>query len=269
MIFINNGSTYSPFGTELPECKAIPFDGGTSKMNIGGVGFSTSTNLAVRIVGVKLNGTEYFFPNPVVFIDRSLYGTAGILPNASELIGNAMRSLYVDEFSLEDIPFLFTSGYDSVLQKNYTAHAIDNSSISGLTNTDAYMVYQFKNNLGVWGSNYGAGTYNILTTASLAIESDIDPYMRCSLENIKNIEIKSLFTSNPDIILSGMPDNPVGVTILLTYVSHLSSAFIDQLFYPVLQLGTATGCIVNNIGAVNMTTTLKNELQALGWTVNF
>jgi len=269
MIFLNNAKTYSTYGTELPDCKSVPFDGGSNKMNIGGLGFSISTNQAVRVVGVKLDGTEYFFPNPVVFIDRTLYGTSGVLPNASELVGNAMRSLYFDEFALEEIPFLFTCGYDSVLLKNYTAHAIDNSSISGLTNTSAYMIYQFKDNLGVWGSNYGSGTYNILATASLAIESDIDPYMRCSLENILNIEIKSLYTNTPDIILSGMPINPFNITILLTYVSHLSSAFIDQLFYPVLQLGTATGCIINNIGTVNMSITLKNQLQSLGWIVNF
>lgn len=269
MIFLNNAKTYSVYGTELPECKSIPFDSGTHKMNIGGIGFFVHSTLAVRVVGMKLNGVEYFFSSPVVFIDRMLYGTFGIVPNASELVGNAVRSLYYDQFSLEEIPFLFTCGYDGVLGQNYTAHAIDNSSISGLNNTDAYMIYQFKNNAGVWGANYGAGTYNILSTASLAIESDIDPYMRCSLENILEIEIKSLYTTTPDIILSGMKQNPVNVTILLTYVSHLSSAFIDQLFYPVLQLGTATGCVINNIEPVNMSISLKNQLQSLGWTVNF
>lgn len=266
MIFIHKAQTYSPFGTYIPECKSVPFDGGSNKMNIGGIGFSTNTNNAVRIMGIKINGTEHLFTNSIEFINRTLYGVQGVYPNASELVGNAIRTFYYDEFSMEDVPFLFTCGWDATLQKNYTAHAIDNSSITGHTNTNAYLIYQFQDNLGVWGANTG-NTYNIVSTASLAIESDIDPYMRCSLENILNIEIKSLYTTQPDIILSGVIENPVNLTIQLTYVSHLSSAFIDQLFYPILQKGNCTGCAINKVGVVNMSLTLKTQLQNLGWSV--
>lgn len=269
MVFINKAKTYSPYGTNIPECKSVPFLGSLNKMNIGGVGFLNNTNTAVRIVGVKIDTTEYFFPTPIVFLDRMVYGVAGVYPNASELIGNAMRTFYYDEFTLVDIPFLFTCGWDANLNKNYTAHAIDNSVISGHNNSDAYMIYQFKDNFGTWGTNYGSGTFNYVTTAALAIESDIDPYMVCSLENIQDIEIKSLYTSTPDIILAGVKDNPNNLEIKLTYVSHLSSSFIDQLFYPILQKGVVTNCQVTNIGPVSMSSTLKSQLQTLGWVVNF
>ena len=268
MIFIHKAQTYSPFGTFIPDCKSVPFSGGANKMNIGGLGFNSATNNAVRVVGMKINGSEQLFDSPVEFINRALYGVQGVYPKASELVGNAVRTFYYNEYSMEEVPFLFTCGWDVNLQKNYTAHAIDNSSITGHTNTSAYMIYQFQDNLGVWGANTGA-TYNILSTASLAIESDIDPYMRCSLENILAIEIKSLYTTNPDIILLGVIENPVNLNILLTYVSHLSSSFIDQLFYPILQKGTATNCTVDKIGAVYMSLSLKTQLQNLGWTVNF
>lgn len=269
MIFINKPQKYSPFGTNLPDCKSIPFDSGEDKINIGGIGISINSNTSVRCVGVKLNGVEYFFPNPVVFIDRTLYGPAGVFPNTSELIGNAMRSLYFNEFSLTDVPFLFTCGYDSVSLQNFTAHGIDNSSITNHNNTNAYMIYQFRDNSGNWSANYGSGSFNFAFTSSIAINSDIDPYMRCSLENISNIELKSLYTTQPDIILSGLKNNPNNVSITLTYISHLSSNFIDQLFYPVLQLGQSTNCSVFNIGAVNMSTNLKLKLQELGWFITF
>jgi len=268
MIFIHKANKYSPFGTHIPDCKSVPFDGGANKMNIGGLGFNAATNNAVRATGIKINGSIYTFDVPVEFINRTNYGVQGIYPNASEIVGNTIRTFYYNEFGMEDVPFLFTCGWDATLQKNYTAHAIDNSSITGHTNTSSYLIYQFQDNLGVWGSNTG-NTYNLVSTASLAIESDIDPYMRCSLENISTFELKSLYTTKPDIIFLGVPDNPSNLTILLTYVSHLSSEFIDQLFYPILQKGVSTGCEVNKIGAVNMTNSLKTELQNLGWTVNF
>lgn len=269
MIFIHRPQVYTKFGTHVPDCKSVPFSSSINGMNKGGIGVLSSLHNAVRIVGARINGTDKIFPTPVNVIDRTLYGPTGIFPNASELVGNAMRTMYLDEFSLTDIPFLFTIGWDASLSRNYTAHAIDNSSISGHGNGTAYMIYQLRSNAGVWGSNYGSGTFNVVTTASLAIESDIDPYMRCSLENITDIEIKSLFTTNPDGILLGVKDNPNNLNILLTYVSHLSSAFITQLFDPILDKGVATGCEINNIGTVNMTPTLKLQLQNLGWIVNF
>lgn len=269
MIFIGKSQAYSKYGTYLPECKAVPFSTGSLEMNIGGIGIVAATNTAVRVVGIKIDGTERFFDVPVTFIDRNLFGVSGIYPNASELVGNAVRDLYQSEFSLTEIPFLFTCGWDVVLSRNYTAHAIDNNGVSPHNNTNAYMIYQFRDNFGNWGLNYGSGTYNNPTTASLAIESDIDPYMRCSLENIQNIEIKSLFTTTPDIILEGIKENPENLTILLTYVSYLTSDEIAQLFNPILQKGAATNCDINNIDPVNMSEALKTELETLGWSVNF
>lgn len=268
MIFIGKTQRYTRYGTYLPECKAVPFDNGTNKMNIGGIGINGNSNTGVRLVGAKVNTVEYLFDNPVLIIDRLNYGVAGIVPNASELVGNAMRTLYQNEFSLIEIPFLFTCGWDEVLIKNYTAHAFDNSSISGHDNSDAYMIYQFRDIYGNWSVNYGSGTYNLVTTTSLAIESDIDPYMRCSLENIEDIEIKSVYTTTPDIILDGVADNPNNLTILLTYVSYLTEDEITQLFYPILQKGAATSCTINKIGNINMSASLKSQLEGLGWTVN-
>lgn len=269
MFFVANAQKYSPFGTPLPPCQVTPFSSSVGGMNIGGIGILASSVIAVRIVGARINNTEHFFPTPVLVIDRLVNGIAGTYSNASELVGNAMRTLYSSVFSMSKIPFLFTIGWDVVLSKNYTAHAIDNSTITNHNNANAYMIYQFRDINGIWGSNYGNGTYNVLSTTSLAIESDIDPLMRCSLNNITNIEIKSLYTSQPDIILSGIPMNPNNINILLTYISYLSYAQIDQLFYPVLQLGAATGCSIDNFDTVNMSAGTKAQLQALGWAVNF
>jgi hypothetical protein len=130
------------------------------------------------------------------------------------------------------------------------------------------MIYQFKDNSGTWNANYN-GSFNSISTTSLAINSDIDPYARCCLSNITKIELKSLYVNQPDIILEGVKKNPSNMIIDLTYNAHLSSSFIDQLFYPILQKGAATNSKIRASGFVNMSTSLKNNLQNLGWTISF
>lgn len=268
MIIVNNPNSYSTFGTFLPQCRSEPFSGDSYGLNIGGIGILTPSVLGVRVVGIRINLNDYFFNKPVEIIDRINYSTIGIVPNVSKLVGESVRSLYENQFSLIGVPFLFTLGWDPILMQNYTAHAIDNSDISGHDNATAYMIYQFKNNSGVWGANY-SGSYNGVSTTALAINSDIDPYVRCCLENIKKIELKSLYTQQPDVILEGIKKNPTNMTIDLTYNTHLSISFIDQLFYPILQKGTATNSKIRASGFVNMSISLKSKLQNLGWTVSF
>ncbi len=244
-----------------------PFSGGLNEMNIGGIGIGASNNLGVRVVGVRLDGQNRIFTTPVTIIDRQLYGIGGVVPSASKDVGAAVRDVYSNVFSLSNIPFLFTVGWNANALENYTAHAIDNDPDNGLNNPTAYMIYQFKDMFGVWGANY-APSFNYLAQSSLAINSDIDPFARCALSSVKNIELKSLYTTQPDIILESMPNNPQNITITLTYMSHLSSIFMEQIFYPVIEKGVSTNCEINGSSLTNLPSTTKTNLQNLGWIVN-
>lgn len=244
-----------------------PFSSLANDMNIGGIGISATNNLGVRVVGIRLDGSNRYFTLPVTIIDRFLYGLSGVVPDVSKIVGAAVRDIYTDVFSLSDIPFLFTVGWNANTLENYTAHAIDNNPDNGLNNPSAYLIYQFKNMSGVWSNDY-APSFNYLSTSSLAINSDIDPLARCALNSVDTIELKSLFTQQPDIILDGLPSTPSNKTINLTYMSHLSIAFLDQLFFPLLQKNNVTNSEINGTTLTLLSTTTKNNLQNKGWVVN-
>lgn len=267
MIFISRPTEYSDYGTYLPPCDATPFNITTSAMNVGGIGISASTNRAVRVTGVRLNGTDYFFPQPVEFINRDVYNIAGVYPNASERVGKAMRDLYYNTFNLSNIPFLFTVGWNPTGSENYTAHVIDNDPINGFNNNTSFMIYQFKMNNGVWGTNI-INTYNTLSTGAISINSDVDPFMRCAIKNLKEVQLKSLYTATPDIILEGLSNTPSNLNVKLTYLEHLSLDYIDQLLYPLLKK-TPTNCTISKIGNVNLRPSTKTALQTKGYTFLF
>jgi hypothetical protein len=93
--------------------------------------------------------------------------------------------------------------------------------------------------------------------------------MRCALKNLKNIQIKSLYTTNPDIILEGIADNPTNLTIKFTYLEHLSTAFIDQLLYPLTQKNPAVNGQFLKIGNLNLSPSTRTTLENLNWTFLF
>jgi hypothetical protein len=264
MIFIHKKQNYNEFGTNIPDCDAQSFSTDFNGINRGGISIASNTE-ATRIMGARINGQDYFFNSPVVIIDRLLYGQAGIVPDVSEKVGNAMRDLYRTEFNLTGIPFLFTCGWDTPLNLNYTSHAIDNSGISGHNNVTSYMIYQFRNN-NIWSASTGV-TYNLMGDGRLAINSDIDPRMTCALSDLKFLEIKSLFTNTPDIIMENIRNNPDDLTISLTYVTHLTEEFITRLLYPLLNKGMVNNSKIQKIGDVNLNNSLRNALIALGWNV--
>jgi len=268
MIFVSTPSEYSRYGTYLPECQVTPFVSTNSGVNVGGISIQSSTNRAIRVTGIYLNGTAYSFPQPVEIINRDVYGLAGVYPNVSESVGKAVRDLYSSVFSMSEKPFLFTVGWNPNANENYTAHIIDNSAITGHNNNVAYMIYQYKGNNGVWGANTGP-TYNGYGTDTPTINSDVDPIMRCALKNLKNIQIKSLYTTNPDIILEGIADNPTNLTIKFTYLEHLSTAFIDQLLYPLTQKNPAVNGQFLKIGNLNLSPSTRTTLENLNWTFLF
>lgn len=262
MIFISRPTEYSDYGTYLPSCDVTPFDITTSAMNVGGIGISSATNRAVRVTGIRLNSTDYYFPQPVEFINRDLYGLAGVHPKASENVGKVMKDLY-STFNMYNVPFLFTVGWNPIDSENYTAHVIDNSTITNLSNSSAFMIYQFKMNNGVWGANV-LNTYNTLSTGAITINSDIDPFVRCAIKDLKEVQLKSLYTETPDIILEGLSNTPSNLNIKLTYLEHLSLDYMDQLLAPLLRK-TPTNCTISRIGNVNIRPSTRTALQTKGY----
>ena len=272
MILSANTQSYSTYGTHLPTCTTLPFIYGVNQMNLGGIGISSTNSTKVRVVGIKLNGANRYFSTPVIIIDRTLYGVGGVVPNVSELVGNAVRTIYQSVFNLTNIPFLFTVNWDSTFLKNFTSHAIDNSTHTNHNNNNCFMIYQFLNSSGVWGADY-LNTFNSLDSnfgpvTPLSINSDVYLYIRFALSSINKIEIASLVTAHPDIILEGLPINPIDIEINLTYLQKLSESLITQLLYPLLLKETATNCVINITGTINLNNEIKTQLQSLGWTVN-
>lgn len=266
MIFISRPTEYSDYGTYLPQCDATPFDISTSAMNVGGIGISSATNRAVRVTGIRLNGTDFYFPQPVEFINRDVYGLAGVHPKASENVGKVVRDFY-STLNMYNIPFLFTVGWNPTDSENYTAHVIDNNVANGLSNNVAFMIYQFKMNNGIWGSNI-LSTYNTLSTGAITINSDVDPFMRCAIKNLKEVQLKSLYTETPDIILEGLSNTPSNLNVKLTYLEHLSLDYIDQLLAPLLRK-TPTNCTISKIGNVNIRNSTRTALQTKGYVFLF